>query len=159
MTTTGRDDGGPRSLDVRDGLEPGDAALVERARAAFDAEVSTLDSTTQRRLAKARRAALAGVERPARHATPVWVPVGAAAAVAIVAIGVVIALRGPGSAPAAADDTGVMAATLPGSIVALAYEPVTEVELLLGEDELELYVEDPDFVRWVAEAAGDDDAG
>ena len=138
-----------------DGLAPRDAALMRRAKAAFDAEASALDATTRGRLAAARRAALAELEAPERRATPAWLPVGAAATVAIVAVGVALSLRTP---PPAADRS-VVAATMPGSIVALAAEPVTEVELLLGEDELTLYAEDPEFVSWAVAETGADDAG
>jgi negative regulator of sigma E activity len=154
----GRD---PREADpTGDGLTPHDAALMHRAKAAFDAEAAALDATTRGRLAAARRAALAELEVPARRATPAWLPVGAAATVAIAAVGVALSLRAPPpAAPGAAADRSVIAATMPGSIVALAAEPVSEVELLLGEDELTLYAEDPEFVSWAVAETGADDAG
>ena len=142
------------------GLAAQDLELMRRAKAAFDAEAASLDATTRGRLAAARRAALAELEAPVRRATPAWLPVGAAAAVAIAAVGVALTLRAPQPAsPGSAPGSGVVAATMPGSIVALAAEPVTEVELLLGDDELALYAEDPEFVSWAVAETGADDAG
>jgi len=151
----GRD---PRRADERTpgddrALGPCDAALARRARAAFAQEAEALDPATTRRLRTARHAALAALEAPARRAHPSWLPVGAAATVAALAVGVALMVRGPAAAPRA------VAATMPGSIVALAAEPVTEVELLLGDEELALYAEDPEFIEWAVAETGVDDAG
>lgn len=147
----GRD---PRELEVaREALDARDAELMRRAKAAFDAEAGSLDAATRGRLATARRAAVAEIGSPARRTLPGWMPAGAAAAVAALAVVVALTPREPAAEP------GVVAATLPGSIVALAAEPVTEVELLLGEDELTLYAEDPEFVEWAVAETGGDDAG
>jgi hypothetical protein len=150
--TTGRDD----RRDADDGLESRDAELAQRARAAFEREAEALDAATRRRLAAARRAALDELEvRGARHAAPDWMPVGAAA-VAVAAVGVALTVRGPQPTPGA---DGVAAG------VAIS-EPTSEMELLLGEEDLGMFAEDPEFVAWaVAQDAGvvapegSDDAG
>jgi len=105
-------------------------ALTRRTRAALDREVEALDADTQRRLRLARHAALETLEAPVRAG---WMPVGAAAAVAVAAVGVALTLRGPAAGPVPARDGA------------------TEVELLLGEDDLALYAEDPEFYAWVEE--------
>lgn len=116
--------------------------LAGRTKAAFEREVEALDVATRQRLAAARRTALEQLDAPARL-TPAWVPVGAAAAVAVVAVGVALSLRGPQPA------------------VNQGRDGATELELLLGEDDPALYAEDPEFYAWVEEqtAEGNGDAG
>lgn len=155
----GRD---PRDDDpAGDGLTPRDAELLRRAKTAFDAEAEALDAATRQRLAAARRAALAELEaRGSRRLAPGWMPVGAAAAVAVAAVGVALTVRGPqpGAIAPGASPASAAAGDARGG------EPASEMELLLGEDALGMFDEDPEFVAWAVEAAGapvagSDDAG
>lgn len=141
----------------RDGLDPRDAELARRAREAFEREAEALDAATRQRLGAARRAAIEELEArlagAARRSAPAWLPAGAAAAVAVAAVGVALTVRGPQPAPVGA----------PGGDAA---EPATEMELLLGEDDLGMFAEDPEFVAWAVEEGaaaaapeGADDAG
>lgn len=139
--------------------QDGDARLMQRARAAFDAEAAALDSTTQRRLSVARRAALAGLEAPQRGAFAQWAPLGAAAAVAVIAVGVTLSLRAPHGVSRGVPQGAAPVAVVIAPIANAATAPVAEMELLLGDDELALYDEDPEFYDWAAAEAGADDAG
>jgi len=131
--------------DRRDeGLSDQERALIERTKQALDRELEALDTATRVRLTAARRAALGrleeaqGEERGARLG---WLPTAAAVGVVVIAVGVALA---PRPAPVAGDD-----------------EPGAEVELLLAEDELAFYEQDPEFYAWLDEQlpAGAGDAG
>jgi len=122
-----------------------DDALARRAGEAFAREADALDEPTRARLAGARRAALDQLDHAPAGATLGWAPVGAAAAVALVAVGVAYQMR-----PATPVGDGADA---------LAEQRALEVELLLDEDELGLYAEDADFYAWAAEATEPADAG
>jgi hypothetical protein len=110
-----------------------DEELIARAQREVDREVEGLDAATRAKLNAARRAALAELEAPRRGFAHAWVPVGAAAAVAVIAVGV--ALDRPGPAPE------------------VAAEPATELEVLLADDELALYEEELEFYAWLDEQA------
>lgn len=118
-----------------------DDALIARAQAAVEREVEGLDAETRARLSAARRAALAELDAPGRGAAsgwrPGWVPVGAAAAVAVIAVGVAFSARTP--APEAAFKA--------------ALEPATELEVLLADEDLALYDEELEFYDWLDEQA------
>ena len=112
-----------------------DDELIARAQREVDREVEGLDAATRTRLNAARRAALAELDAPRHGFAQAWIPVGAAAAVAVIAVGVALD-RGP-AAPQPA-------------------EPATEIEVLLAEEELALYEEELEFYAWLDEQA---DAG
>lgn len=118
-----------------------DDDLIERARAAVDREVGNLDAATRSRLVAARRAALAELEAPRRSFTATWVPVGAAAVVAVIAVGVALNPRAP------VPEAGV--------------EADTAIELLLTDDDFVLYEDDLEFYAWLDESGpeADGDAG
>jgi hypothetical protein len=126
---------------MNDDSNKADEALIARAQAAVDREVEGLDAATRARLNAARRSALAELEAPRRGFAPGWVPVGAAAAVAVIAVGVALGNRGPAPEVAA--------------------EPATELEVLLADDELALFEEELEFYTWLDEQAlgTQDDAG
>jgi hypothetical protein len=124
--------------------DQGDEALVARACAAVEREASQLDATTQGKLRAARRAALDALAPPRAGPQPAWLPVGAAATIALVAVGVGLSTRAP--------------------VPAAAIEPASEFEVLLGEDDPALYDEELEFYAWldeqpVAPPPASDDAG
>lgn len=57
-----------------------------RSREAFEESVASLDGATRSRLARARELALAEAKRGYRPRLSTWVPVGAAAAAAVMAV-------------------------------------------------------------------------
>jgi hypothetical protein len=121
-----------------------DDELIEHARRKVDAELEGMDKVTRLKLAATRRAALDQLAEPARGMQPGWLPVGAAAAVALVAVGVALGLRTP--APDA------------------AAEAPSELEVMLGDDDPALYDDELEFYAWldeqqVAPPPAGDDAG
>jgi hypothetical protein len=103
-----------------------------QARRLFDESVERLDGSTRSRLTQARHAALAELARP-RFRLASWLPAGAVAAAALVAV-MVWTQPGPGVSPAPQ----------------LAAAPADDFELLtLGED-LDLLDEDIGFYAWAA---------
>ena len=111
-----------------------DEEFNERARANFDASVDELDAATQSRLNRARHAALAELRQPTRQWSR-WVPAAGVAAVALVAV--VITQNPVGT-----------------------YEPppatVADMEILLGEDSIEMF-EELEFYSWLDVAELQDD--
>ena len=112
-----------------------DEELIARAQLEVEREVEGLDAATRARLNAARRSALAELDAPRRGVAFGWAPVSAAAAVAVIAVGVALN-RGPATVEVA--------------------EPATEIEVLLADEELALYDEDLEFYAWLDEQA---DAG
>ena len=106
-----------------------DEALVERARAAVAREAEQLDALTRVKLSAARRAALDELAQPRPGLQPGWLPLGAAATAALVAVGVALSLRTP------PPEAGL--------------EPVSELEVLLGDDDPALYDEELEFYAWL----------
>ena len=114
-----------------------DEQLAREAKQAFDQSVDGLDAATLSRLNRGRQAALAAGSRPVRQWLR-WVPAtGVAAAVLLV----LITQQGPG-------DVEVIAA------------PVADLEILLGEESIEM-LEELEFYSWLdtEELAGDGDLG
>jgi hypothetical protein len=108
-------------------------ALENRAREVFDDSVADLDGATRSRLTQARHRALRALERPG--VMPQWYvarPQIVAGAVAVVAVGVVWLLAPDG------------ASVVPVEGVA----EVSDFELLLGEDDLDL-IEELEFYAWL----------
>jgi hypothetical protein len=107
--------------------------LERRAKEAFDESVAGIDAATRSRLTQARYRALQELERGTR---PIWVrslaPAGALAAVALAAV-VLLWRAEPGA------DGGLQTA------------PLADLELLLGEEELEMLDEEIEFYAWLEE--------
>ena len=80
----------------------------KRTREVLDESAGRLDGRTRSRLTQARHAALAQLEQPARHWWRSYVPAGAAAAVAVLAV---VLWEGPTKPPLAssADDMELLA--------------------------------------------------
>lgn len=111
--------------------------LERRSRAAFDESVGSLDAATRSRLARGRAAALEGLRYRRLRGSTTWIPAGAAAAAAVVAV---MLWQGERSAP-------------PGESALAAHE---DLDLVAGAEDLDMFEEDGDFYAWAAdEAAGD----
>ena len=108
--------------------------LELRAREVFDASVDGISAHARSRLNQARHAAAAELERSRQPAWRTWVPAGALAAAAIVAV---VLWRMPGAG---------MPATQQAQSVA---QPVDPVELVAAGDDLDLVTEDLDFYEFV----------
>jgi hypothetical protein len=66
--------------------ETQDGAFEKRTRAVLEESATRLDGRTLSRLTQARHAALEQLQRPARARRWAWMPAGAAAAVAVLAV-------------------------------------------------------------------------
>jgi len=108
--------------------------IERRARAAFAASVDALDAQTRSQLNRARQAAVAELERRERSPWRTWLPAGALAATAAVAL---VLWQRP------ADITG------PGDVEATA----EIAELPASDEDLDLVSEDPEFYAWSAQEA------
>ena len=100
-----------------------------RARELFDESVESLDGPTRSRLTRARHAALAELSRR-RFLAGAWLPAGALAAAAVVAVAL---WTGPGS--------GVH----PAPVFAAA---PADIDLLTVSDDLDMLGEDAEFYAW-----------
>jgi hypothetical protein len=80
----------------------------KRTREILDESADRLDGRTRSRLTQARYAALAQLEQPARHWWRGFVPAGAAAAVAVLAV-VLWSPNPPGQPAAPVDDMELLA--------------------------------------------------
>ncbi|TAK56436.1 MAG: DUF3619 family protein [Gammaproteobacteria bacterium] len=108
-----------------------------RSRAAFDASVAALDGATCSRLTRARHAAL-GQFRQRSVRVSGWLPAGALAAAAVVAVTLW---------------TGREPAPGPGATAALA--TLDDLELLAAGEDFEMLGEDAAFYAWAADALAD----
>lgn len=110
----------------------GSSELERRAKRAFDNSVAALDGATRSRLTQARHRALdEQVHRRDRRWLSTLVPAGAAAAVALVAWLVVLQPSPP---------TEVVQDASLG-----------DLEILLGEEDLEMLEEELEFYGWLEE--------
>src|SRR5262245_6750577 len=104
-----------------------------RTREVLDESASRLDGRTRSRLTQARHAALAELGHPARHWWRSYVPAGAAAAVAVLAVVLWSVPMNPVKAPLTAN--------------------AVEDLVMLGDAEAPDFVddaEDPEFYEWAA---------
>ena len=102
-----------------------DEEFSRQAKEAFDASVDRLDAATLSKLNQGRHAALAELDLPTRQWSR-WVPAtGVAAAVAVAVL--------------------VMQSPAPVNELPTA---VTDMEILLGEDSIEM-LEDLEFYSWI----------
>jgi Protein of unknown function (DUF3619) len=116
----------------------GDSLLERRSREVFDERVANLDARTRSRLNRARQAALAAARGEARGR--VWnsrwlLPVGSAAALALVTVSTVQFMR---------DSKQGTSAVAP-VVVASA---VDDIEILTSSDELDM-LQNVDFYAWL----------
>lgn len=111
-----------------------DEEFKQRAKADFDASVEKLDAATLSRLNRARHAALAELQQPTRQWSR-WMPATGVAAAALV---VVMLMQGP------------------ESIEAPPPSAVADMEILLGEDSIEM-LEELEFYSWLDVAELQDD--
>ncbi len=109
-----------------------------RSRAAFDDSVAALDGATRARLARARELALEEARRNHRPRLSTWVPVGAAAAAAVMAIAL----------------WNGRETDLPPAEQALA--ALDEFDIVSAGDDLDMMDEDPAFYDWAADELADD---
>lgn len=121
-----------KRYDGRD--EPGEGAFEERTRRVFDESVDALDAATLSRLNRARRAALAGQDRPGPIAG--WRPVATAAVVAVLAVALWL-----GQAPN-------RPVTEPEVAVAVAPEDADDLEIVLQDEDLDMLAE-LEFYAWM----------
>ncbi len=109
--------------------------LERRARTLFDESVEGLDGETRSRLNRARQAAVAEARHAARNPWRQWLPLAAAASVALLAV---ILWRVPGSGPA------------PSARNSDAAPAAEVVEMLGATDDVDMISDDPEFYRWLA---------
>lgn len=83
--------------------------LEKRTQEVLEESVSRLDGRTRSRLTQARHAALAQLEKPARQWWRSYVPAGAAAAAAVLAVMFFVGRPGAVPVPAVTDDSEILA--------------------------------------------------
>ena len=113
-----------------------DEAFNKQAKASFDETVEQLDAATLSKLNRARHAALAEMQQPTRQWSR-WMPATGVAAAVLVAVMVM-------QNPAGFDEP------LPAA--------VADMEILLGEDSLEM-LEDLEFYSWLDVVEQENDVG
>jgi len=103
----------------------------KRTQEVLEESAARLDGRTRSRLTQARHAALAQLNQPERHWWRAYVPAGAAAAVAVLAVVIWSGPGGPGSSPVS---------------------PVDDLELLADAESQEFVDdgEDLEFYEWAA---------
>ena len=107
-------------------MKKSDQEFAREARTLFDASVDELDAATVSALNQGRQSALEHVRSP-RGELMRWVP--AAGVAAAVLIGIMVTLQGPGS-------------------VEPMSPAVADMEILLGEDSIEMF-EELEFYSWL----------
>ncbi len=113
-----------------------DEAFSKQAKASFDETVEQLDGATLSKLNRARHAALAEIRQPTRQWSR-WMPATGVAAAALVAVMIL-------QNPAGIDEP------LPAA--------VADMEILLGEDSIEM-LEDLEFYSWLDVVEQENDVG
>jgi anti-sigma-K factor RskA len=111
--------------------------LERKIREAFEESVASLDGETRSRLAHARELALAEARRGYRPSLSTWIPVGAAAAAAVVAIAL---WSGGETRPDSTEPT----------LAALE-----EFDIVTAGDDLDMLDEDPGFYAWATDQISD----
>lgn len=112
--------------------------FVERLKARLGEGERSLDAGIRSRLARARHRALDELGTPARSPARVWLPVGAAAAAAIVAVALWQGRVTDEAMPVAGAET-----------------PLDDLDILVAEESLEL-IADWEFYQWLG---GEPDVG
>jgi len=106
-------------------MKRSDEEFGRQAKEAFDASVEKLDAATLSKLNRGRHAALAELKSPTRSFSR-WMPAAGVAAAVLVAVVVIQTPGGVDEMPTA----------------------VTDMEILLGEDSIEM-LEDLEFYSWI----------
>ena len=119
-----------------DDMKKSDEHLAQEAKALFDASVDELDGATLSTLNQGRHRALEEAHSP-RGEWLRWVPAAGIATAVLVAV--MVTLPGP-------SDVEVMPAAM------------ADMEILLGEDSIEM-LEELEFYSWLDMAAEGDDVG
>jgi len=114
-----------------------DNKFEKMAKAAFDSSVEKLDAATLSRLNRGRQEALQELESP-RHRWSRWMPATGVAAAVLVAI---VMLQSPVNIDDAVSPTNL-----------------TDIEILLGEDSIEM-LEELEFYSWIDTAEMESDVG
>ena len=117
-----------------------DTALEQRARELFNNQVDSINARTRSQLNRARQAALAAASGESRQriAGPRWLlPVGSAAALALIAVSSVQLMRGEHATEA-----------VPAATSLAATGTVDDVEILTSSDELDM-LQNVDFYAWL----------
>lgn len=119
-----------------------DERFVRRARALLDESAERIDGATRSRLTQARHAALAELERSrgfslGRLLGGGWVPAGAMAAAAVLAVALWAGRPGEVAVPQVAESE------------------FDAIELLSDAESLDLVDEDPAFYAWAMETQGE----
>ncbi len=109
--------------------------LERKSRAAFDDSVESLDGATRSRLAQARARALEELRHRRPAWSPAWVPAGAAAAALVAAMLWVGDENGGHPAPALA--------------------ALEDLDLVAGEEDLDMFGEDEEFYAWALDEVSD----
>ncbi len=108
-----------------------------RSREAFEESVASLDGATRSRLARARELALAEARHRYRPRLSTWVPVGAAAAAAVMAV-----LLWTGRETGSESTEPALAA-------------LEELDIVAAGNDLDMMDEDPAFYAWAVEELAD----
>lgn len=111
--------------------------LELKSRAAFDQSVASLDAATRSRLARARAQALEELRHRRMSWSSNWVPVGAAAAAALVAV---LLWQG---------NEGGQQASEP------ALAALEDLDIVAGGEDLDMFEEDEGFYAWAADEMSD----
>ncbi len=118
----------------------GPTELERHSRALLLASADVLDGQVRSRLTRARHAALTALDEPASVRTfripGGWLPTGALAAAAVLAVAVWVAQPGAGPVAGLADAS-----------------PVEDAEILASNDGPELCADDPEFYEWAGSDA------
>lgn len=109
-----------------------DGDFERRAKRMFDQSVGSIDAATRSRLTQARHRALQQLERPRTRAGWLWAPAGG---LALAALAAVMLFERGGPAP----EVGLQASTL------------DDLEILLGDQDLEMLDEEIEFYAWLEE--------
>lgn len=111
--------------------------LERKSRAAFDESVESLDAATRSRLARARATALEGLQHRRMAWSSTWLPVGAAAAAALVAV---MLWQGDENGPQATEP---------------ALAALEDLDIVAGAEDLAMFDEDEEFYAWAADEMSD----
>jgi hypothetical protein len=111
--------------------------LERKSRAAFDESVESLDAATRSRLARARATALEELQHRRMAWSSTWLPAGAAAAAALVAV---MLWQGEEGGPQATEP---------------ALAALEDLDIVAGDEDLDMFGEDEDFYAWAADEMSD----